>query len=1065
MPIVPIDLQAGFYRNGTDLEGSNRWRDGSLVRWLDGSMRPIGGWEARKNGFSEHPIRGMHSWQSNNGTAWLAGGSYNELKVMTGAGVAYNITPDDLATGRESAAVNTGYGFGYYGQDYYGNPRPVNSDTIPQEASVWQLDNFGQNLIAHHSDDGRLFEWSLSTTQGSNLINNGNFAADAAWNKGDGWSISQGKAKWATYSPSFNPSNMSSYNSIGDEIEFVEADGQTLLTTHEFDDGDAVIYRVPAGSEPVPELTPNQTYYIIKGFLQGNNEVQLEASVGGGAINFAYPPNWQINGGSGLFDTVNDTIEMPTTVGPQSFVNGFRFYYSVHNSAVAVGGLTPGNSYYVINRDNAANTIQVSNDYTANTTPTLSNASPIVVTVVNVMGANKYYFDGVEAPAITLLRGQNYIFDVSDSSNTNHPLQFRDASGVPTIAYQVSGTAGQAGATVTLPITVSGGNTRVAEYLCQTHGTSMGNSVSVVSPFGTPIDITTDGTSTGFHRFIKSHVVGGFHQLELQSFGNLDQTFGSLVATPDDQDSHDVTITLDDPNTDNNVAAKPSVKLKISGLTTTTVFVDEFLNVGENTFRFGPDDTAAKIEIIPQALNTPEFYVDNILLRQKTVIEPIANAPINNKGMVVTEERFIFALGSGGNSRKISWCDKENNTVWNPLATNEAGDIELATAGQIMQGIRSRGVTLILTDTDAHVAQYIAPPYVYSFQRIGTHCGAVSRLSAVAVDRGVFWYGQENFHYFDGNTVQTLKCDVHDYVFGDFNKDQQSKVWGMSVGTEDEIWWFYCSSSSQEIDRYVAYDSKEGHWLIGNLSRTSGVSRGVFANPFMSGELAETITINVTVVNDSGNKYQLNLYSGSAPQIELVKGKTYIFDQSHSSNSGHPLRFSSTPDGTHSYGVEYLEGVTVVGTAGQAGAYTQIVVGNYAPTLYYYCVNHGMMGAMATVADQVTIYNHEYGNNYDGNTIFCETGPIQIGTGEKIAKVTNLIPDEKTQGDVNLKFKTRFHPNDVERTFPTTGSYNPNNPTSVRFSGRQLRMRVEGNNNVDWRVGVMRLDVKAGGKR
>ena len=37
----------------------------------------------------------------------------------------------------------------------------------------------------------------------------------------------------------------------------------------------------------------------------------------------------------------------------------------------------------------------------------------------------------------------------------------------------------------------------------------------------------------------------------------------------------------------------------------------------------------------------------------------------------------------------------------------------------------------------------------------------------MAVDRGVFWYGQENFHYFDGNTVRTLKCDVHDYVFGD----------------------------------------------------------------------------------------------------------------------------------------------------------------------------------------------------------------------------------------------------------------------------------------------------------
>ena len=430
--------------------------------------------------------------------------------------------------------------------------------------------------------------------------------------------------------------------------------------------------------------------------------------------------------------------------------------------------------------------------------------------------------------------------------------------------------------------------------------------------------------------------------------------------------------------------------------------------------------------------------------------------------MVVTEERFIFALGAGGNSRKVQWCDKENNTQWTPAATNEAGDIELATAGQIMQGIRSRGVTLILTDTDAHVAQYIAPPYVYSFQRIGTHCGAVSRLSAVSVDRGVFWYGQENFHFFDGNTVRTLKCDVHDYVFGDFNKDQQSKVWGMSVGTEDEIWWFYCSSQSTEIDRYVAYDAAEGHWLIGNLSRTAGVSRGVFAHPFMAGELAETLTINVTVVSDSGNKYQMNTYLGSAPTLELVRGKTYKFDQSHASNATHPLRFSTQANGTHANGVEYTEGVTYVGTAGQAGSYTQIVVGANAPTLYYYCTNHSGMGSTANVVEPVSIYNHEYGHNYDSQPIFCETSAISIGNGDQVAKVTEVIPDEKTQGDVNLKFKTRFHPNGSETTH---GAFNPSNPTSVRFTGRQIRMRVEGDQSVDWRVGTMRLDVKAGGRR
>jgi len=76
--------------------------------------------------------------------------------------------------------------------------------------------------------------------------------------------------------------------------------------------------------------------------------------------------------------------------------------------------------------------------------------------------------------------------------------------------------------------------------------------------------------------------------------------------------------------------------------------------------------------------------------------------------------------------------------------------------------------------------------------------------------------------------------------------------------------------------------------------------------------------------------------------------------------------------------------------------------------------------------------------------------------------VTEMIPDEKTQGDVDATFKTRFYPNDVERTY---GPYNMSNPTSLRFTGRQVRLRVEGSNADDWRVGINRLEVKAGGRR
>ena len=123
----------------------------------------------------------------------------------------------------------------------------------------------------------------------------------------------------------------------------------------------------------------------------------------------------------------------------------------------------------------------------------------------------------------------------------------------------------------------------------------------------------------------------------------------------------------------------------------------------------------------------------------------LSNAPTNNSGIIVTEERFIFALGAGANPRKVQWCDREDNTTWTPAATNEAGDIELQTSGQIETAIRTRGQTLIITDVDAHTARYIGPPYVYGFERVGSSCGIISRQAAADVDMGVFWMGSGGF--------------------------------------------------------------------------------------------------------------------------------------------------------------------------------------------------------------------------------------------------------------------------------------------------------------------------------
>ena len=1179
MALLPLKIPAGFYRNGTDFEQSGRWRDGSLVRWLNGSLRPIGGWTVRKNGFTANPVRGMHSWQSNNGTAWLAGGSADQLVVMTGAGVKYDITPDDLADGRIDASVLTGYGYNFYGTAGYGEPRPVTTESIPQESTIWILDNFGEQLIALCSTDGRLLVWDLTTTIGSELITNGDFATDSDWNKGTNWSISaSGYAQYAQYKPTFHADDETIVSPTGDTI---------TITGHDFANGDEVKYNVPsAPASALGGLTNGTNYFIISATA---NTFQLSATSGGSAIDIT--PNNEVTfdaDNNSIKDTVNNKIVVSNT-----FSNGDYVTYENGTNGISIGGLIDGYNYYIVNATSSefqlsstsggsaidltadasvtvdgndtvavnisANKIVASNTFAASsqvvysngggvniggltdgTTYTLQNlsSSEFQLNGVTLTAPNNVSFDGDSSTVVDVVNNKIVIANTFSDGNE---VTYSNLGGVningltdgtnyfiissSSSEFQLSATSGGSAITLTAnnSVTVDATDTAIVDATNDkiiiantfsdgeivtydngggtdigglTNGTDYYIIYSSATEFqlsatsgGSAIDITGVGTGTAhvFRQDIgSSHTltqdigsnhsfdqmigtthrvrvdVGDNHELERINFGNLDQTISGLVATPDAQDSHDLEITLIDPDADNNTSTRPVASVKVVGTTSTTELINQTLVIGRNEFRFGPDDTQVKIEIIPYAYNTPDFWIDNITTKKKTVAEPITNAPIDNKAHVVTEERFLFALGAGGNSRKVQWCDFENLTQWSAATTNQAGSHELATASQVMQGIRTRAGTLIITDTDAHLATYIGPPYIYSFQRIATECGAVSRFSAVDTDVGTFWHGQENFFYFDGNTVQVLPCDVHDYVFDDFNPSQQSKIWGYVNGTNNEVWWYYCSSEATEIDKYVAYNYREKHWLIGNMSRTSGVSRGVFAYPFLAGQETETITLNVTVADDSGNKYYISTYNGSAPSIELIKGNTYRFDQSAASNDGHPLRFSAQPNGTHAGGAEWVDGVTVVGTAGTSGAYTEIVVGDNFPTLYFYCTNHPNMGSDATILDKVKIYNHEVGVSYSGATQFAETGPISLGNGDNIMKVNSVIPDEKTQGDVQMTFKTRFHPNDTERSY---GPFDPTNPTSLRFAGRQVRMRVTGEQSTDWKVGIMRLNATSGGSR
>ena len=147
----------------------------------------------------------------------------------------------------------------------------------------------------------------------------------------------------------------------------------------------------------------------------------------------------------------------------------------------------------------------------------------------------------------------------------------------------------------------------------------------------------------------------------------------------------------------------------------------------------------------------------------------------------------------------------------------------------------------------------------------------------------------------------------------------------------------------------------------------------------------------VTVANPgSGNRYYLD--GEVSANIQIVPGVTYRFDQSDGSNSGHPLRFSVTKNGTHSSGSEYTTGVTTVGTPGSSGAYTQIVVNAAtADNLYYYCTNHSQMGGDSVISINTSGNVAGSGLSLSANTFAVDATVITGQSNEGTADNDDLI--------------------------------------------------------------------------
>ena len=205
---------------------------------------------------------------------------------------------------------------------------------------------------------------------------------------------------------------------------------------------------------------------------------------------------------------------------------------------------------------------------------------------------------------------------------------------------------------------------------------------------------------------------------------------------------------------------------------------------------------------------------------------------------VITSEkdRHLIVLGAdpvSGTSRTgtvdpmfIAFSDQENSLEFEPTNTNTAGSLRLSSGSSIIGAVKSRQEIMIWTDTALYSMQFIGPPFTFAVNLINEGIGLVGPKAAVTAPQGIYWMSYNNFYIYNGS-VQTIPCTVHNYVFGDINLGQSFKFNAFTILDKSEVGWFYCSSSSTEIDRYVIYNYIENLWIYGSLTRTAWLDAGI----------------------------------------------------------------------------------------------------------------------------------------------------------------------------------------------------------------------------------------------
>jgi len=254
---------------------------------------------------------------------------------------------------------------------------------------------------------------------------------------------------------------------------------------------------------------------------------------------------------------------------------------------------------------------------------------------------------------------------------------------------------------------------------------------------------------------------------------------------------------------------------------------------------------------------------------------------ITRRIMVSGADRHVVCFGSNPLNETaqdllmVRWSDQENPADWTPTATNTAGSQRISSGSEIISAQKTRQEMLIWTDTALHAMRFTGPPFTFGFSMLANNVSIIGPNAVTTVGDKVFWMDRENFYVYTGR-VQVIPCTLLRYVFDDINLDQSFKCFAASNKMFDEVFWFYPTADSTEIDRYVKFNFTENTWDLGTLSRTAWVDYGIHNNPRASGISNSTNFVYIHETGDDDDGSAMTSFIESA-DFDLGDGEQFMF--------------------------------------------------------------------------------------------------------------------------------------------------------------------------------------------